>query len=440
MPAGNLTMIRVTIQGIAIALVVGLSASATARAPEAKATATKATAAKATAAKAPDASQKCIDCHSEAEPTDKSAAGKPVLLDPVKHAKTLHGSGKAGCVDCHADEAMRKYPHKSPKPAQCATCHDKAVKAYATTIHGMARADGKTVAASCSDCHGTHDIKAISDDAARTSRANLESTCGTCHGDEKLIREGKVPGGNVAAKYHDSIHGRLLRGDTKAKDKVPVCTDCHGTHDMRPKRDPESAVARANIPETCGTCHAKVKKVWAGSQHGKLQATNVQIAPVCIDCHGTHTIADPKTPKWQVAVIKECGGCHTEFIKTYRDTYHGQVTDLGFARMATCASCHGAHEVLPKDNPMSKISPQRILATCQACHPTANANFVKFQPHANKNKKESGLILYYTTKFMQVLLAGVFAFFGLHTILWLYRSLAEMKAKRARPSPEAEKH
>jgi predicted CxxxxCH...CXXCH cytochrome family protein len=209
---------------------------------------------------------------------------------------------------------------------------------------------------------------------------------------------------------------------------------------MRPRKDPESAVSRANVPETCGTCHGKVKKVWAGSQHGKLRATNVLQAPGCTDCHGTHTIADPKTPKWQVGVIKECGGCHTEFIKTYRDTYHGQVTDLGFARMATCASCHGAHEVLPKENPMSKVSEQRILATCQACHPKANANFVKFQPHANKHKKESGLILYYTTMFMQVLLAGVFTFFGLHTILWLYRSLAEMKAKRARPAHEAEKH
>jgi hypothetical protein len=141
-----------------------------------------------------------------------------------------------------------------------------------------------------------------------------------------------------------------------------------------------------------------------------------------------------------VDVIKECGGCHTDKISTYRDTYHGQVTDLGFARMATCASCHGAHEVLPKDNPFSKVSEQRILATCQACHPKANANFVKFQPHADKHSKDSGLILYYTAKFMQILLAGVFAFFGLHTILWFYRSLAEMRAKRARPGDEAEKH
>lgn len=417
-------MIRVTLRGCALALLLGLSAVAMAKEPR----------------KGPDPSQKCLDCHSEAEPTDKSASGKPVKIDPAAFAKSMHGSGNAGCADCHADESFRKYPHKGPKPVQCASCHEKAVKEYETTIHGLARAGGNGVAATCSDCHGSHDIVSTKDDASRVSRANIEKTCGQCHGNDKLVSQGKVPGGNVVAKYHDSIHGQLLRKDGKAKDKVPVCTDCHGTHDMRPRKDPESAVARANIPETCGTCHAKVKKVWAGSQHGKLRAANVLAAPGCTDCHGAHTIADPKLPKWQVDVIKECGGCHTDKIATYRDTYHGQVTDLGFARMATCASCHGAHEVLPKDNPLSKVSEQRILSTCQACHPKANANFVKFQPHADKHNKESGLILYYTAKFMQILLAGVFAFFGLHTILWFYRSAVEMRAKRARPPDEAGRH
>ncbi|MCW5592968.1 MAG: NapC/NirT family cytochrome c, partial [Burkholderiales bacterium] len=151
-------MIRATIQGIALALALGLMAPASAKeAPAPRAPA----AAKAAA----DASQKCIDCHSEAEPTDKSKAGKPVLLDAAKHAKTLHGSGRAACVDCHAGEGFRKYPHKSVEPAQCASCHEKAVKEYATTIHGLARAGGRMVAATCSDCHGTHDIKATSDDA-----------------------------------------------------------------------------------------------------------------------------------------------------------------------------------------------------------------------------------------------------------------------------------
>jgi hypothetical protein len=39
-------------------------------------------------------------------------------------------------------------------------------------------------------------------------------------------------------------------------------------------------------------------------------------------------------------------------------------------------------------------------------------------------------ILYYTRVFMQLLLAGVFGFFGLHTLLWLLRSLKEVRSRR----------
>ncbi len=414
-------MIRATLRATALALMLGLAAAA---------------GAKETGRKAADPNEKCLDCHAEAEPGDKSAAGKPVKVEPESFLKSMHGQAKVACVECHADEGVRKYPHKSPQPAQCSSCHETAVKDYAATAHGMARKGGNGVAATCSNCHGTHDIKPAADEASLVNRAHIESTCAACHGSEALVKQGKMPGGNVAALYHDSIHGRLLRSEGKAKDRVPVCTDCHGSHDMRPKKDPESAVSRANIPDTCGTCHAKVKKVWAGGQHGKMRASHVMTAPGCTDCHGAHTISDPKAPQWQVAVIRECGGCHTDYIKTYRDTYHGQVTDLGFTVVATCASCHGAHDMLPKSNPLSKVSDERILSTCQACHPKANANFVKFQPHANKHSKESGLILYYTTKFMQILLAGVFAFFGLHTVLWLYRGLAEVRRRRGEVNQE----
>ncbi len=54
-----------------------------------------------------------------------------------------------------------------------------------------------------------------------------------------------------------------------------MCTNCHGAHDMRPKSDPESRVARANIPDTCGSCHMNVKEKWEDSQHGKLRQANV---------------------------------------------------------------------------------------------------------------------------------------------------------------------
>ena len=41
-------------------------------------------------------------------------------------------------------------------------------------------------------------------------------------------------------------------------------------------------------------------------------------------------------------------------------------------------------------------------------------------------------LLYYTRLFMVWLLIGVFSFFGLHTLLWLLRSLKEVGERRAR--------
>ena len=136
-------------------------------------------------------------------------------------------------------------------------------------------------------------------------------------------------------------------------------------------------------------------------------------------------------------MIGECGNCHADKLATYRDTFHGQVTALGYTRVATCASCHGAHEVLPMDNPASKVSMKNRLATCQGCHPKANANFVQYDPHPNRHRRESGQLLFFTGKFMDVLLLGVFAFFGAHTLLWFIRSLKEVRARRAKKPDDA---
>ncbi|MCL4762637.1 MAG: hypothetical protein KJ018_12825, partial [Burkholderiales bacterium] len=96
-------------------------------------------------------------------------------------------------------------------------------------------------------------------------------------------------------------------------------------------------------------------------------------------------------------------------------------------------SCHGAHQVLPKENPLSRVSDQNRLATCQACHPKANANFVSYDPHANRHVREQGQLLFFTGKFMDFLLLGVFSVFGLHTVLWFVRSLRAMRERRGTP-------
>lgn len=387
---------------------------------------------------AADPNEACLACHGEA--SAKAESGKSIAVDRAIFGGSVHGTLNLPCTACHTGVAADKFPHGPQKAVDCSGCHDKAAKQYSTTIHGLAQAQGRSAAATCASCHGTHDIKRAADPASRTSRANVEATCAACHGNPAVIQQAKLPGGNVASKYHDSIHGRAINHKTAAKDAVPVCTTCHGAHDMRPKADPESRVAREKIPETCGACHAAVKATWEKSEHGKLRQAHILQAPGCTDCHSAHAIQRHDQPQWKLAVIGSCGTCHADRIDTYRDTFHGQVTRLGEARIATCASCHGAHEVLPASNPLSKVSAQNRIGTCRQCHAEANANFAQYDPHPNRHVRKAGALLFYIGKFMDLLLLGVFLFFGTHTVLWFIRSWKAVRERRARerqpPPPE----
>ncbi|MEP7181864.1 MAG: cytochrome c3 family protein [Betaproteobacteria bacterium] len=364
----------------------------------------------------------CLMCHADKDA--KGAGGKSIAVDGAKFAASVHGEMQLKCTDCHTDVSPQKLPHAEKlKPVVCATCHDKAVKEYQTTGHATARKGGNAVAATCTDCHGTHDIKRPKDPTSPTNHLNLVATCSRCHGDDATVTKGHMPGGNIGAKFQDSIHAKALQG--AAKMSAPECTDCHGTHTILPKSDPKSKVSRARIPETCGSCHQRERDAYTKGMHGKLRQDGVLAAPGCTDCHTAHSIQQHEKPTFQTAVIKECGTCHADYLSTYRDTFHGQVTALGYARVATCASCHGAHEVLPASNPASKVSPQNRLKTCQACHAGASANFASFDPHADRHNRTRSPLYYYASRFMEILLLGVFSFFGIHTVFWFYRELRE---------------
>jgi hypothetical protein len=374
------------------------------------------------AAAAPAGNEACLMCHADKDA--KNDKGQPIAVDPERFKASVHGEMKLECTNCHADVSAAKLPHPEKlKPVDCSGCHEKAVGEYKTTVHGKAKADGRNFAASCADCHGSHDIKRSKDPASPTNHANLEATCSKCHGSDAYAEKAKLPGGNVGRKYHDSVHGKLLAGKGPENKIGPECTDCHGTHDIRAKTDPESRTHRQRVPETCGTCHDEVRAKFTGGQHGKLRQQGMDAAPGCNDCHTAHDIQRHDLPKFQLDAIKQCGTCHQDYIKSYRDTFHGKVTNLGYTQVATCAACHGAHDMLPASNPASMVSPANRLKTCQACHPGASANFAAWDPHANKHDRERNPLYYYTARFMEVLLIGVFGFFTLHTVFWFYRSL-----------------
>lgn len=371
----------------------------------------------------------CLMCHEDA--TLERSDGTPVGGQLDRFPGSVHGQLELACTDCHADLADAELPHAEQlAPVDCSVCHDDAVQAFAASAHGQAhtrRPDSP--AASCGDCHGAHDILPTSDPASRTYHLNVATTCSVCHGDAEVIASGGIEAGNVAARYHDSIHGRAL--ERSGLLVAPSCVTCHGAHEIRAASDERSRVYRTHVPEVCGKCHEGIRRRYDTSVHGTLQLAGDPRGAVCTDCHTAHDIQSHDLAPWRLDVVRECGTCHEQSIATYRDTFHGQVTNLGFTRVATCADCHGSHEIVPRQDPRSQVNPANLQATCGRCHEGANANFVQYQPHADPSDREKHAPLYWTTRFMQLLLLGVFAFFGIHTALWVPRSL-QVRRRRSR--------
>ncbi len=159
---------------------------------------------------------------------------------------------------------------------------------------------------------------------------------------------------------------------------------------------------------------------------------HIPTAPICADCHTSHQIENPLLSSTRLVITQNCGSCHKEQLKTYLASYHGQVETLGYAYTAKCFDCHGNHKIQPVDDPRSTVFPANRLATCQKCHTNATAGFVTFQPHGNPDDFQHFPLLWLASKFMILLLTGVFAFFWTHSALWFYRSYKErqMMGKR----------
>jgi nitrate/TMAO reductase-like tetraheme cytochrome c subunit len=360
----------------------------------------------------------CLACHEDTALT--RANGASVHVSKEAFAASVHGP--MNCVDCHADLAhATEFPHPEKlAKVDCASCHADQVASYNQSTHAQARTQGNGVAATCADCHGMHDIRGSKDPQSRTYHLNVAATCAKCHGSQEVIAKGKIAIGDVTKAFEDSIHGRALSRSGLLV--APTCSDCHGAHDILRKSDPRSHVALANVPATCGKCHEGIEHQFEGSVHAQRLAQGNSGVPACQTCHTPHAIQRTDNADWQLSVVNQCGSCHVEKAATYRDTFHGQVTKLGFRAVATCADCHSNHGILPASDPRSPIAPGNRLQTCRKCHPGATANFIKYDPHADKHDRRRNPMLYFTAKFMQVLLTGTFAFFGLHTVLWGMRT------------------
>jgi len=366
----------------------------------------------------------CLDCHSDQTLIETNAAGKVTsyFVDDKIHQASVHSS--TACSSCHSD-LTSKHPDDNVKalPVNCASCHEKQGHEYATSIHGASHSLGASGAADCIDCHGTHGILSAKDPASPTFKLNLPQTCAKCHNNAKLTTEYKIKNADAAANYLDSIHGRALL--KMGLIVAPSCNDCHGVHDIKRAVDRESPINHANVARTCGKCHVGIEETYNKSIHGQLLAKGDPRGPVCTDCHSAHEIETPQNGHFKMASDVSCGKCHADRLEHYRETYHGKAMALGKPNVASdvaaCYDCHGHHDVYPISDPRSHLYVTNIVATCQQCHPGANAKFAEYKPHANPMDGKNYPLLHAVFLGMTGLLIGVFTFFGLHTIVWLWR-------------------
>jgi len=334
----------------------------------------------------------CMRCHEEG------------MVTSTAHRRT-------SCQQCHTNVISKRHKAEDlaglSGDAICAQCHKMAVRQLAGSVH----ADGGP---GCQDCHGKgHVVGAIGDSATSTvCPVKQVALCGSCHNDPPELVQG----------YVDSVHGRgLLLGGLIV---APSCSDCHGSHKILKVRDTKARTSHEHSPDTCGECHQGVLTTWRDqSAHGKAWTEGNPEGPVCTTCHLTHAIDDPVHDAARLHFPDQCGDCHGELYTSYRDGFHGKFTNLGLVTAATCSDCHTPHKNLSVDNPQSSIYIDNRGATCGACHGDVPAGFLQIDMHNDPTDPEDNPYVYYTYLFMVGLLLGVFAFFGIHDLLWLQRAL-----------------
>lgn len=371
----------------------------------------------------------CMSCHKN-ENLSKTVNGEVVSLyvDIEQHNGSAHKDET--CIRCHSNVSVLRDPVcVSSGPVDCSVCHAEHVDNYNVSQHGMLHAERNENAPYCTDCHGKHDMLKKDNPLSRSFVKNIPDLCGDCHREgEKAALVYKGDDHEIVKNYAMSIHGKgLLQSGLTV---TATCKDCHKTHGELPVSNPMSSVNPNNVAETCSSCHFGIYEQYKQSVHGgEVKDTENQF-PGCADCHQSHTIARVSEDYFRQGIMDQCGRCHLDVTETYFETFHGKVSKLGSIKTAKCYDCHGAHNILPPSNQESMLSRQNIIETCASCHPNSNRKFVGYLTHATHHDKDKYPFLYYTFWAMTTLLVGTFTFFGLHTLLWLPRAMAERKKKR----------
>jgi cytochrome b subunit of formate dehydrogenase len=393
----------------------------------------------------------CQTCH------DASDYRKSIhaVVQESSAAENKRKAVAAACKDCHGTHEILSPSNTQSATSRvhlsetCGKCHQTEVAHFSQSAHGIASAQNVKGAPACIDCHGEHNVEPVTSKASPVYKTHEAKVCLSCHLDNPDVRKRVGPSAGFIASYETSVHGvALAEGNVSAA----VCSDCHGAHDMKKPSDPTSLVNKFNIPHTCAKCHGDVTEVYNESIHGKAILQGNTDAPVCTDCHGEHQILSPTNPRSRVSArnvsVEVCASCHSsvrltqkyalagERFKTFEDSYHGLASRAGSVEVANCASCHGYHNIKSSSDSTSTVNKANLAVTCGKCHRGANENFAKGPVHVIV-ASNGETVLYWIKAFyvslIIVLIAGMF----IHNLLdFMKKSKIRVAVREGRLRPE----
>lgn len=237
---------------------------------------------------------------------------------------------------------------------------------------------------SCASCHGGDPTRQDPDGAmdphkrfvGKPGPKDTPLFCGKCHSDAALMKKYN-PALRVdqVSEYATSTHGKqAAKGDSN----VATCSSCHGSHGIRPVKDPNSPVYPTKVAETCGRCHANAEYMkpysipadqlqkYRSSVHAEALLKGDISAPTCNSCHGNHGAAPPGV----TSVANVCGTCHSRQAELFQKSPHGAAFDaLGIGQ---CLACHNNHDVRHPTDELLGIGPS---AVCIKCHDKGDDGF-----------------------------------------------------------------
>jgi cytochrome b subunit of formate dehydrogenase len=359
------------------------------------------------------------------------------------------------CTECHGSHAVAalksaEFPFTRPRQAAtCGRCHEATRDNFATSAHGTNMKAGASAAPDCLTCHrqpiaGRPGVRPSVD--LKLAQVKL---CESCHVSKPEVGDQTLLGTKFVSSFDKSAHGAALhRGIAEAAS----CVDCHGSHEMNLAMVAGSGVQKERVPQTCAKCHKTQNAEYNFSIHAVALRKGNLDSPVCTDCHGEHDIlahTDPASPVYGRNVTQQvCGTCHaslrltkkyglaSDTFQTFSDSYHGLAARGGAVEVVNCASCHSAHAIKAVTDPTSSVYRGNLIVTCGRCHSGVNQQFIVGRVHVSPEQREQSPILYWIANFYVILIVLCIGGMTFHNLSDFVRKLLHKLAEQKGKIPE----